>query len=283
MRGARGSFLLRFRNAVKRGDTDYRVSALPFGGYVRMAGDNPVTERTGAPYEFLSQSRWKRVLIACAGPAMNILLAFLIFFGIYWMAGIPTAKYLAQPAVVAAAPQFIPNLTGIQAGDRINSVNGTPAPTWDKVFNLASDAKPGDTFKLSVSRNGADETLSASIPKTVEAAKSSAIPKAALSILWFAAMARIFRSASRPCKGWTWTGSRSGKWAWCRESETTLISKASANRLSMRLLQPFSDAGRSSASSADSLPEKFPFANCKALWASRESPAALRSAGRWTW
>src|SRR5215469_13281998 len=64
---------------VKRGDTDYRVSALPFGGYVRMAGDNPVTERTGAPYEFLSQSRWKRVLIACAGPAMNIFLAFLIF------------------------------------------------------------------------------------------------------------------------------------------------------------------------------------------------------------
>ncbi|MGC1637719.1 MAG: site-2 protease family protein, partial [Candidatus Acidiferrales bacterium] len=54
---------------VKRGDTDYRLSALPFGGYVRMAGDNPIEERTGAAYEFLSKPRWVRVVIACAGPA----------------------------------------------------------------------------------------------------------------------------------------------------------------------------------------------------------------------
>src|SRR5271155_4713798 len=75
---------------VKRGDTDYRLSALPFGGYVRMAGDNVTEERTGADYEFLSRPRWVRVLIACAGPAMNILLAFVIFWGIFWLAGIPT-------------------------------------------------------------------------------------------------------------------------------------------------------------------------------------------------
>src|ERR1700745_647140 len=66
---------------VKRGDTDYRLSALPFGGYVRMAGDNPVEERTGAPYEFLSKARWVRVLIAVAGPAMNILLSLVVFLG----------------------------------------------------------------------------------------------------------------------------------------------------------------------------------------------------------
>ena len=53
---------------MKRGDTDYRISALPLGGYVRMAGDNPVEERTGAPYEFLSRPRWQRFLIAIAGP-----------------------------------------------------------------------------------------------------------------------------------------------------------------------------------------------------------------------
>src|SRR3984893_19090561 len=60
---------------VKRGDTDYRISALPFGGYVRMAGDNPLEERTGAGYEFLSRPRWQRVIIAVAGPAMNFVLA----------------------------------------------------------------------------------------------------------------------------------------------------------------------------------------------------------------
>src|SRR5271154_4363058 len=79
---------------VKRGDTDYRLSALPFGGYVRMAGDNPLEERTGAGYEFLSRPRWQRVLIALAGPAMNILLAFLIFFGIFWIVGSPSDDYL---------------------------------------------------------------------------------------------------------------------------------------------------------------------------------------------
>ncbi len=74
---------------VKRGDTDYRLSALPFGGYVRMAGDNVVEERTGADYEYLSKPRWQRVVIAIAGPAMNVLLAFLIFWGIYWLVGVP--------------------------------------------------------------------------------------------------------------------------------------------------------------------------------------------------
>ena len=71
----------------KRGDTDYRVSALPFGGYVKMAGDNPLEERTGAKDEFLSKTRWQRVVIAVAGPAMNALLTFLIFWGVVWLYG----------------------------------------------------------------------------------------------------------------------------------------------------------------------------------------------------
>src|SRR6204780_1859035 len=86
---------------VKRGDTDYRLSALPFGGYVRMAGDNPIEERTAADYEFLSKSRWVRVLIACAGPAMNLLLAFLIFWGIFWVVGPPAEDYLRASPLAA--------------------------------------------------------------------------------------------------------------------------------------------------------------------------------------
>src|ERR1700722_19550241 len=52
----------------KRGDTDYRISALPLGGYVKMAGENPMDERTGDPAEFLSHPRWHRFIIAIAGP-----------------------------------------------------------------------------------------------------------------------------------------------------------------------------------------------------------------------
>src|ERR1700723_3906911 len=89
---------------VKRGDTDYRLSALPFGGYVRMAGDNPVEERTGAPYEFLSRPRWQRCIIAIAGPAMNILLTFFVFMGVFWLVGIPTPSYFRQTPDVIAVP-----------------------------------------------------------------------------------------------------------------------------------------------------------------------------------
>src|SRR5215510_6656500 len=68
---------------VKKGDTDYRINALPFGGYVKMSGENPMDERTGDPAEFMSHSRWHRFLIAIAGPAMNILLAVVLLTGIY--------------------------------------------------------------------------------------------------------------------------------------------------------------------------------------------------------
>src|ERR1700688_3486454 len=65
-----GKRLLGFR----RGDTDYRISLLPLGGYVKMAGENPMESRTGDPGEFMSHPRWQRFLIAIAGPVMNVLL-----------------------------------------------------------------------------------------------------------------------------------------------------------------------------------------------------------------
>ena len=63
---------------VKRGATDYRLSALPIGGYVRMAGENPSDERTGDPDEFLSKPRWQRMFIVLAGPTTNLLLAVVL-------------------------------------------------------------------------------------------------------------------------------------------------------------------------------------------------------------
>lgn len=149
---------------VKRGDTDYRLSALPFGGYVRMAGDNPVEERTGAPYEFLSKPRWVRVLIAVAGPAMNILLAFLIFWGIFWLKGVPEPEYLQQSPQVAAIPQNPPVKTDLLAGDRILAVNGVKTSTWDKVFEQIAKAKPGSSALITVSRNNTEQEITVPVP-----------------------------------------------------------------------------------------------------------------------
>src|SRR5215210_7343417 len=59
----------------RRGDTDYRVSLVPLGGYVRMAGDTPEENQPGNPDEFLSRPKWQRFLILVAGPFMNLFIA----------------------------------------------------------------------------------------------------------------------------------------------------------------------------------------------------------------
>src|ERR1700678_2132748 len=149
---------------VKRGDTDYRLSALPFGGYVRMAGDNPLEERTGAGYEFLSRPRWQRAIIAIAGPVMNFLLALVILWGIFWRLGIPSPVYEHQSADVVAVPLSMPG-TGLQAGDRIVAVNSVPTPTWKKVYSEVEKAKPGSFVTLTVQRNNASQSVTVNIPE----------------------------------------------------------------------------------------------------------------------
>src|SRR5947209_18688374 len=74
-----GKRLIGFR----RGETDYRIAAIPLGGYVKMSGENPMDERTGDPGEFLSHPKWQRFVVAIAGPTMNILLAFALWTGVF--------------------------------------------------------------------------------------------------------------------------------------------------------------------------------------------------------
>ncbi|HKS65740.1 MAG TPA: RIP metalloprotease RseP [Candidatus Acidoferrales bacterium] len=156
---------------VKRGDTDYRLSALPLGGYVRMAGDNPAEERTGAPYEFLSRPRWQRFIVAIAGPAANILLTFVLFFGVIFFVGMPYAKYTRQPAVVAAVPEH-EQASGVQRGDRIVSVDGASTPTWDAVYAQIAKAKPDTTLSLTVIRNGNNAGLNVPVGSSRISAES---------------------------------------------------------------------------------------------------------------
>src|SRR5205823_11855310 len=66
---------------ITRGGTDYRVSLIPLGGYVRMAGDTPEENQPANPDEFLSKPRWQRFLILLAGPLMNLLIAVVFVAG----------------------------------------------------------------------------------------------------------------------------------------------------------------------------------------------------------
>ena len=69
----------------RHGDTDYRLSLLPLGGYVKMSGETPGEESTGDPAEFNAHPRWQRILIGLAGPVSNFLLALLLMTGFYMM------------------------------------------------------------------------------------------------------------------------------------------------------------------------------------------------------
>jgi regulator of sigma E protease len=139
---------------VKRGDTDYRISALPLGGYVRMAGDNPVEERTGAPYEFLSRPRWQRFLIAIAGPATNIILTFLILWGIYGSVGIP----FIPPTIDQVQAGSAADKGGLKSGDIIVSINGTPVKTSAESV-AAIRGSDGQAIRFVVKRDGQDVSL----------------------------------------------------------------------------------------------------------------------------
>src|SRR5271154_7093632 len=151
---------------VKRGDTDYRLSILPLGGYVRMAGDNPSEERTGAAYEFLSRPRWQRCIIDIAGPVVNILLTFVIFWGIYLFVGMPVDTYLSRPADVAAVPQDAANnATGVQPGDRITAINGVRTSSWEQVLTEVEKTKAGDSLAITVQRAGAQQTFTEKVPE----------------------------------------------------------------------------------------------------------------------
>lgn len=157
----------------KRGDTDYRISALPLGGYVKMAGDNPVEQRSGAPYEFLSRPRWQRFFIAVAGPAMNVLLTLLVIWGIYAIAGTPLDAYLREPATVAAVPKKAAAATPVRAGDRIVAVNGKSTPTWSKVMAQLAAAKPESSVQVTVLRNGMRQTLAVPVPSNDKASQAT--------------------------------------------------------------------------------------------------------------
>jgi len=118
----------------RRGETDYRISVIPLGGYVKMSGENPMDPRTGDPAEFLSHPRWHRFMIAIAGPAMNILLAIGLLTGVY-MFHYEYPVFWDKPAVITFVRHGSPaDEVGIQAGDRISRIDGIANPTWEQVY-----------------------------------------------------------------------------------------------------------------------------------------------------
>lgn len=141
----------------KWGQTDYRVSAIPLGGYVKLGGDesNAPIEGAGATdipehERFNLRPRWQRILVALAGPVMNILTALAIPFTGAFMFGVPATP---APVVSAMSRGGAAEVAGLQRGDRIVSFNGHENPKWTTIRGDAL-LSPGQPLQLIVERNG---------------------------------------------------------------------------------------------------------------------------------
>lgn len=141
----------------KWGHTDYRLSAIPLGGYVKLGGDesNAPLEGEGSsdipPEErFDLRPRWQRILVALAGPVMNVLTALAIPLAGALMYGVPATP---APVVSSIAKGGASEAAGLQRGDRIVSFNGTENPKWDTIRGDAL-LLPGQPLPVVVERNG---------------------------------------------------------------------------------------------------------------------------------
>lgn len=138
----------------KRKETEYLISLLPLGGYVKLAGENPEEELKKEPSEFASRSVGDRARIVIAGPAMNLALALLLF-PVVFMIGTEIPRYLKQPPVLGYVEADSPAMeAGFKPGDTIVRIEGAAITTWGEVDNIIITS-PGTSMTVSFLRNGA--------------------------------------------------------------------------------------------------------------------------------
>jgi len=147
----------------RRGETDYRVAAVPLGGYVKLGGELP-DEGTGDPREFLSKPRWQRVLVYLAGPAMNVVLAVGLIAGVF-MVGTEVSDLPDVPPVVGeVVPGSSGEEAGLRSGDRVLAIDGEEVESWPDV-SFALMTSPGRPVRLTVERG--EGTVEATVTPAV--------------------------------------------------------------------------------------------------------------------
>ncbi|MBF0480894.1 MAG: RIP metalloprotease RseP [Desulfovibrionaceae bacterium] len=148
-----GPKLLGFR----RGMTEYRLSAVPLGGYVQLVGQDPgdeIPEGFRSEHRFDLRPAWQRALVVAAGPSFNFLIAWLIIFGLFLFQG----RYELSPVVGQVQAGGPAEAAGFLPGDRIESIGGVPTRTWQDLRDAIA-ASGGSPLAMSIRREGAPVRL----------------------------------------------------------------------------------------------------------------------------
>jgi regulator of sigma E protease len=116
----------------KCGETEYAIGVIPLGGYVKMAGEQPNEEASGAPWEFMSQPVWKRFLVIFSGPLMNFILAIVVLTGLYMIRG-REAEKVHVGLVASGSPA---EKAGLKVGDVIVSIDGVEIKNFQEMADL---------------------------------------------------------------------------------------------------------------------------------------------------
>lgn len=141
----------------KIGDTDFRVSLVPIGGYVRMAGEEDFDPAHPAPDQFMAKNRAQKIFTLLMGPLMNLVLALLLITGVN-MSGVETDAYKLDPPVIGYIMQGSPaEKAGLRPGDLLLAINNRKTPTWKEV-EITIGTNPKESLKLDFLRDGAART-----------------------------------------------------------------------------------------------------------------------------
>jgi membrane-associated protease RseP (regulator of RpoE activity) len=162
-----------------RGETEYGIKALPFGGFVKIVGMTSLDEvdPEDEPRSFRRQPAWQRIIVLCAGSFMHFVLAFLLIAGLALGIGVENTTQLASisPCVAVNVTQLDngqctasdaespAKLAGLRAGDQVTSFDGTPVSTWTQLTNVITAAPAGSHATITVLRDGKTVTLHATL------------------------------------------------------------------------------------------------------------------------
>ncbi len=154
-------------------ETEYQIALIPLGGYVKMYGEDSMTEPVQGevnkeayqdPRSFYSKPRWQKMLIAFAGPLFNIILAIFLFVAVYTL-GIKEPAYLSQPVEIGYVEKnSVAEKLGLKPFDKILKINGEEVKNW-KDFTIKLSMKSGKTVKIEYIRDGNIYKVSTTLPE----------------------------------------------------------------------------------------------------------------------